>query len=40
MIDYVKAPGPKNITRYNELRSEFQAIVRKLSARVSRSGRK
>lgn len=36
MIDYVKAPGEKNVARFTELRKEFQAAVDKLVQRVSR----
>jgi regulator of RNase E activity RraA len=36
MIDYVKAPGPKSVARFSELRKEFQAIVGELTKRVSR----
>jgi len=34
MLDYVKAPGEKNVAKFNELREEFQAVVGKLKARV------
>ncbi len=37
IMSYVKAPGEKNITRYDELRRAFQAEVAKLAARVKRS---
>jgi regulator of RNase E activity RraA len=36
MLDYVKAPGEKNVAKFSELREEFQAVVAKLKARVSR----
>jgi regulator of RNase E activity RraA len=36
VMNYVKAPGEKNISRYDELRKAFQAEVAKLTARVSR----
>lgn len=36
MIDYVKAPGEKNLLRFDELRKEFQSVVAKLTQRVSR----
>lgn len=36
MLDYVKAPGPKDKDRFAVLRKEFQAVVGKLTARVSR----
>ena len=36
MLDYVKAPGDKNRAKYDELRKEFQAVVAKLTQRVSR----
>jgi regulator of RNase E activity RraA len=36
VIDYVKAPGEKNIARFNELRSSFMAAVEKLRKQVSR----
>jgi regulator of RNase E activity RraA len=36
IMNYVKAPGEKNIQKYDELRREFQAVVAKLSERVSR----
>lgn len=36
MLDYVKAPGPKELARFNALRQEFQAVVAKLQKRVSR----
>ena len=37
MLDYVKGPGEKSISRFTELRQEFQSIVAKLKQRVSRS---
>lgn len=40
MLNYVKAPGPKSRTRYDELRKEFQSVVGKLTERISRKGRK
>lgn len=36
VMNYVKAPGEKNVARYDELRKAFQAEVAKLTARVSR----
>lgn len=39
IMDYVKAPGPKNAAKYDELRKEFQAAVAKLTQRVSRKGK-
>jgi regulator of RNase E activity RraA len=36
LMNYVKAPGEKNVARYDELRKAFQAEVAKLAARVSR----
>lgn len=36
LLSYVKAPGPKSIAKYDELRKEFQAAVKKLTARVAR----
>ncbi|MGE0755496.1 MAG: RraA family protein [Pirellulaceae bacterium] len=36
IMDYVKGPEPKNVTRYEGLRKEFQASVAKLQQRVSR----
>jgi 4-hydroxy-4-methyl-2-oxoglutarate aldolase len=36
MLDYVKAPGDKNRAKFNELRQEFQSVVKKLEARVAR----
>jgi regulator of RNase E activity RraA len=36
MLDYVKAPGPKTVAKFAELRKEFQAIVANLTKRVSR----
>ena len=36
LLDYVKAPGPKNRAKYDELRKEFQAVVAKLTQRVAR----
>lgn len=37
IMDYVKAPGPKTVARYDELRKEFQAAVAALGRRVSRA---
>jgi regulator of RNase E activity RraA len=39
LMSYVKGPGQKLIPRYNELRKEFQAVVAKLTKRVSRTGK-
>jgi regulator of RNase E activity RraA len=36
VMSYVKAPGEKSVTRYNELRKEFQSVVNALTKRVSR----
>lgn len=36
LLDYVKAPGPKTVAEFGELRKEFQAIVTALTKRVSR----
>ena len=36
VMHYVKAPGPKNIAKYDELRKEFMSVVKKLTARVAR----
>ena len=40
VMDYVKAPGPKNIPEYDKRRKEFQAVVAKLTQRVSRAPKK
>ena len=34
MLDYVKADGPKNRDKFNELREEFQDVVAKLKAKI------
>lgn len=36
IMDYVKAPGAKDVKRFAELRAEFQAAANKLQKRVSR----
>lgn len=36
LMGYVKSPGEKNVAKYDELRKEFQSMVAKLTARVSR----
>src|SRR5687768_629763 len=36
IMNYVKAPGPKSVSKYDELRKEFQAAVKKLTAQVAR----
>jgi len=36
IMNYVKAPGTKAVAKYDELRKEFQAAVKKLTARVAR----
>jgi len=36
IMNYVKAPGSKAVAKYDELRKEFQAAVKKLTARVAR----
>jgi regulator of RNase E activity RraA len=35
MLDYVKGPGEKSISRFSELRKEFQSVVAKLKERVA-----
>ncbi len=37
VISYVKSAGAKSITRYDELRKEFQATINRLQARVTRA---
>jgi regulator of RNase E activity RraA len=37
LMAYVKAPGEKSVSRYDELRREFQSSVAKLQKRVSRA---
>jgi len=39
VMSYVKGPGEKSVAKYNELRKEFQAVVAKLTKRVSRTGK-
>jgi 4-hydroxy-4-methyl-2-oxoglutarate aldolase len=34
ILDYVKADGPKNRDKFNELREEFQDVVAKLKAKI------
>ena len=36
ILNYVKAPGPKVVAKFNELRQEFQAVAAKLQQRLSR----
>jgi 4-hydroxy-4-methyl-2-oxoglutarate aldolase len=36
VMNYVKSPGDKSATRYNELRKEFQSVVAALTKRVAR----
>jgi regulator of RNase E activity RraA len=36
VMNYVKAPGSKSVSKYDELRKEFMAVVKKLTARVAR----
>jgi 4-hydroxy-4-methyl-2-oxoglutarate aldolase len=36
ILDYVKAPGPKVVSKFNELRLEFQSVAAKLQQRLSR----
>ncbi len=36
IMDYVKAPGKKDATKFNDLRQEFQAVAAKLQQRLSR----
>jgi 4-hydroxy-4-methyl-2-oxoglutarate aldolase len=36
VMNYVKASGPKSVGKYDELRKEFQSVVKKLTARVAR----
>ncbi|MEQ8784854.1 MAG: RraA family protein [Pirellulaceae bacterium] len=37
ILDYVKAPGQKSVAKFNELRAEFQEVVGKITARVTRA---
>ena len=39
IMNYVKTSGEKNVARYDELRKEFQSVVAKLAARVSRKAK-
>ncbi len=39
VMSYVKGAGEKSALKYNELRKEFQAVVAKLTKRVSRAGK-
>jgi regulator of RNase E activity RraA len=39
LLDYVRAPGEKSVTKYSDLRAEFQSVVAKLRERVSRKPR-
>lgn len=36
MLDYVKAPGPKEVAKFNALRQEFQSVAAALQKRLSR----
>jgi regulator of RNase E activity RraA len=36
VMRYVKSPGEKSASRYNDLRKEFQSIVTALTKRLSR----
>jgi regulator of RNase E activity RraA len=36
VMSYVKGSGEKNVSRYNELRKEFQSVVASLTRRVTR----
>ena len=36
LMNYVKSPGDKSATHYNELRKEFQSVVAALTRRVAR----
>jgi 4-hydroxy-4-methyl-2-oxoglutarate aldolase len=36
VMRYVKSPGEKSVSRYNELRKEFQSVVAALTKRVAR----
>lgn len=36
VMNYVKAPGPKDIAQYDELRKEFMAAVKKLTSRIAK----
>lgn len=36
IMDYVKAPGKKDVAKFNELRKEFQAVSAKMQQRLSR----
>ncbi len=38
ILEYVQSPGEKSVTRFTELREEFQSVIAKLKQRVSRSG--
>jgi 4-hydroxy-4-methyl-2-oxoglutarate aldolase len=38
VMRYVKSPGAKSVSKYNELRQEFQSMVVALGKRVSRGG--
>lgn len=40
IMDYVKAPGPKELAKYDELRKQFQAEVAALGKRVARGAAK
>ena len=37
VMNYVKSPGEKSVTRYNQLRKEFQSIVAALTKRLART---
>lgn len=39
MLDYVKAPGEKNLAEFSRRRAEFQAVVARLTERVARRGK-
>ncbi len=39
IMDYVKAPGPKSVAKYDELRMEFQAAVAAITRRIGLSKR-
>jgi 4-hydroxy-4-methyl-2-oxoglutarate aldolase len=39
IMDYVKAPGQKDVAKFNQLRGEFQSIAARLQQRLSRKGK-
>ena len=36
ILNYIRTPGQKQLSRFDELRQEFQQVVAKLRKRVSR----